>query len=849
MARRRATQYIPRQVLEDSASLASDRQATVAGDGAPIRIIYGQDRVGGQIAGCIVSGNYMYLLAVWCYGEIDSINSPHLYDAALDGSISVNHHYGTLVQGVDSILSGLLGGSYTDTLPGVAYSVFKIPAALANGFPTVSAVIKGLKVASSSGGATAWSDCPAYAIAHYVENTIYGMRRSIDWASVATVAAQNNQVIGGEKRRLINLTIDRVQDVDRWLQTLCAYAGCIPFEEGGIITLISNAPAASVATFTSANIVEGSLSLTKRGVRNVPTRVRVRYTNTAVIPYREAYATAYASGVLAGTTPLRDSQVDMPGVNRCSQALREAIERLNMGTLNDLTVKFRTFDPQLTCQLGDIITVTHPLGLTSKLFRISALETSDYARYDITADEYDAAAYSDSVAATPSTPDTTSDSTLYPPQVTGLTLNEELYQLRDGTWASRMRASWSLPSYAYVDHFLVKVWNGGVIIAQGNVGNADTTFATPPVQDGQSYQVDVYIVTKSLSISTVASATKTAVGKILPPIWPVSPTPLLTGFEAGGKVFLWWPKANDLDTVRYELRYGLTSGSWAAATVIDRIDALNKVVEGLPAGSWRFYVDALDSVGNYTGTPLTRDISITLDTNAFLANSYTFGSPTLTNVTALTARDGTLSYATDFGDGLGFGHVDTNNSTGAWIDANVPVGTALVNPHTAGTSTYQSESWTLSQSLTGNFTAVVNLVVNTGTVDLILQTSPDNAAWTDWVGGTARATCRYIRVKVSGTGTFYITGTPSARLDAVPREEVGSVTTNAGSAVTVTLANHYASTKTIQLTPQGTAARFAVFDNVVVGVGTNSFDVRLFETIANVTSQISGIVSWVFEGI
>ena len=102
-----------------------------------------------------------------------------------------------------------------------------------------------------------WSDDPGACIGNYVEDTVYGMGLQFAWSRLPAVVARNTDMIGtpAEKRRTLNLTMDKVQPVGAWLDTLSAYAGCKAINEAGVVTLVPNAPAASVMTFNTNNIV------------------------------------------------------------------------------------------------------------------------------------------------------------------------------------------------------------------------------------------------------------------------------------------------------------------------------------------------------------------------------------------------------------------------------------------------------------------------------------------------------------------------------------------------------------------------------------------------------------------
>ena len=833
--------FHPAEALRKGSLNAEALQQTLAAEGSVIPLPFGVQRLGALIGAVALYNGELVVLAIWCQGEIEAIDSVLMDDAALPGSITATHYTGTAGQTVNATLAAAIPG-YTDAMPNTAYSVFSIPGGLGSGFPRFVAQVRGLKVPLTSGGTPTYTDNPAYIIAALIENTSWGMGRTVDWASVATVAATCDATVGGEKKRLLNLVIGTAQPCVDWLNVLRTYAGCWAVPEGASYRLVADTTGASVMTFTTANILANSLRVFVRGRRQTPTMMEVAYTDTSTTPWRENTA----SVPTGGATPRRLSRVTMPGITRYSEARRFGIERLNAATLNDMTVQFIAFDEGLQLQVGDLITVTHPCGLTAKVFRATQITPAGPGRWRIIGSEYDAAVYSSEVAIGPSVLDTDWANPAAPPAVGALTVTEEVYQVAIGTYASRLRVTWAAVSWPFLRHYRVTVTSGGAVIDTATVEANGTTYATPAVREAVAYQIDVGIVSTIGAVGAAASASKTPSGKALIP----GDVPSLTGFEAGGKVFLSWGPAVDLDIWRYEIRYGLAAGSWATATLIDRIDGLTYQVTGAPAGDWRFYVKAIDSIGQYSTNARTLDLTVTLDSSAFLLGTKVFddiGAPTLTSMTSYAARpDARTYYATDFGDGVGYGADNTNNSVGTFGDS--LVNTVFAHPHTAGTSKYVTPSWDIGQSLTGNFTGSITYADASGTASYWIETSPDDATWTQWVGGSAKTTCRYVRLRLETTGTMIVESGATARVDAYPREETGVVTTSASGASTVSLTFKYATYKSIQLTPKGSTGRQVVFDNPVLSLsGANSFDVYLFA--ADGTTQLADDVSWIFQGI
>ena len=152
-------------------------------------------------------------------GEVDSIVEAYINDGNdIPRSVTVTHYTGTAGQTADPALADAISG-YDDDLPNICYSVFGIEAdARITGFPRFAAKIKGRKVSASSGGAKSYSENPAYCLADFIENATFGLGATVDWATVATVAAACSATVGGEAKRLLNLVLDSSLPGEQWLQ-------------------------------------------------------------------------------------------------------------------------------------------------------------------------------------------------------------------------------------------------------------------------------------------------------------------------------------------------------------------------------------------------------------------------------------------------------------------------------------------------------------------------------------------------------------------------------------------------------------------------------------------------------
>lgn len=875
---------VPRDTLNESATPASKQQLSVAAENAPLRVLYGTTTIGPQIA-CVLSyqGN-LVILAVWGHGEVDGIvqiylddkpvtlteeadpyvpESPPIipdpdpppvdifvvppvtvYKAVNTTTITACHYVGTANQTVNPTLVSAFAAQspaqvYTDALAGVCYSVFTVPRNASSGFPRLTAKIKGRKV--WTGSENVWSDNPAYCLADFCTNTVYGMGKSVDWASVTSVAEDCDALVGTEpnqeKRRQLDLCMETVQPVQSWLDTLRSYAGCWVTPSASGLRFVSDKPGSVVASFDHASGQIQSISqLKKRGTQNMPTVMTVTYRDVTTTPARDAPAVVYAYGVLAGVTPRRESQVSLPGITRYSQAIREATERLNKLLQNDLSCTLSVFDEALVVDVGDIVTVTHPIGLSAKPLRVKSI-SGEYGRYTLGLEEYDPAVYSDTVATAPTIADTNLPNPAAPPEVSGVVMTEEVFAQQNGTYSSRWRVTWGAASYSFLAHYRAELWIGSTLIFAGSPSGA--LWVTPSIQEGQTYTVKVAAVSSIGSTGVWATQSGTALGKQLTP----SNVPGITAFEAGGRVYVSWQAAVDIDIWRYEVRYGTVGAAWSATNLIDRVDALRLQTEQIPVGTWTLHVKCVDSVGNYSDVAATCNVVVTSDASAFLVSSYDQTSPMLTAMQeySLHPTDTNRYFVSE--DDVMFGTKFSENLS-TYTD---PMATF----HASQTSTWLGEAEDYGLDLGGQWTGTATVTDVNGTHQSYFGSamSATPSEWSYAAGMSQKLNARFARLKHEclTTSTMLVTiPEQSIRLDAVPREEVGTGTSSASGPITVTLSNVYVAVKKLTITPQGTTARSATYDNIVLGPSSTTFDVYVFNDAG---SKIASDFRFEWQGV
>ncbi|MCG8004704.1 MAG: phage tail protein [Candidatus Thiodiazotropha lotti] len=847
---------IPRRVIDSVASSAEDRHLAIAGAGAFVPFGYGEFRAR-EIVGPVANYNgRLVMLLIWCLGEVEAIDGLYLSDGStVPTSVIATHYTGSLTQGVDPTLAAAIPG-WSNALVatvrghqvGLAYTVVSIGAASDMGVPQFIAQIRGRKLYDpreaghllNDSSTWTYSTNPALALADLESSSLYGRGKALDWSSVSAVADDCDELVQAtEARRTINLLLERQSQVDTWIDALSVYAGCFVVNEGGVTKLVSNRPGSVSRSITDDDIVSDrkgapQINIQMKGVGSSPTVMRINYVDKSSNEWRDAPAYAYLSGALDGTLEWRESVISLPGIDRYSQAHREAVERLNMLTLTDMEISFSTHDEALQDQKGDIVNVSSSRGLSVKPFRVTDVVPISPGRWVVSAFEYQSNVFSDNIETAPEYSDTDLPSPVNPPMVNGLAVVESVYQNANGLYQSRLAVTWDDPGYTYLDRWDVRVMDGATLVHQQSV--ASNEYTSPSVQDLVYYAVQVRTVSTVGAGSAWESVNITAQGKYLVP----GDVPSLAGFEVGGQIRLSWEPAIDLDIWRYEIRYVAQGGTWDDGILLDRVDALRLVSQDVPAGTWDFMCKALDSVGQFSATEARQAVNVTLDSGAYLVDSHEFSAPLLTNVSEYQVgrTDNTRYFVTDMGDSW----------ASLFPNAMSTYSDPLATYHSSGASEFLTETWDIGSQVSGTWLAEVDASALSGSITVNLELSEDNVNWDQYAALTAKVTARYARIRISGSGADTLLATiptMQIRVDAVPREENGSGTSSATLPVTISTNNEYAAVQSIVITPIGNSALPYAVDNITPGNPT-TFDIFIFDENG---TQVANDFLWNFKGV
>ena len=501
-----------------------ERQVMVSAQNEVCPVTYGTDRIAGRLLKVLPYTSGSVLMAVlWGRGPIQGIASLTVNNATPPATVIATHYLGTASQSVDAKLVSAfaaIGITHADAFPGLAYSVLEFQ--VGSDIGEVHAIISGVKIYDQRDGTQTlgtsitykWSDCPSLAASDIITNATYGWGQSFDWSGSTAAPNANDVLVGGEKKRLIGITLDRRLPAEEWVEILRAHAGCYVVRSGATFKLIPDATASSVKTFSKGSLVKSSVQWAMRDVDARPNVVEVIYTDTSTIPWKTASAIWPLNGLPPSGQELRFSRGrQLSGCQRYSQAIRECKELINHGNLEALTQQWDSFLDSTAYEPGDVVTLNDG-GLSGGiLFRILKREWVKKGVWRFWGQKYDPAAYDSTALTAPSTGNTTLPSPGSPPTVGAITLTEEYVVQPTGAMPlSRIRATWTaITTWPFLNGYRVVVTDSrSVVVDDQNITGA--IYVSPPLAALTTYTVSVYARSSVAQSATASTATISLVG-------------------------------------------------------------------------------------------------------------------------------------------------------------------------------------------------------------------------------------------------------------------------------------------------------------------------------------------------
>lgn len=185
---------------------------------------------------------------------------------------------------------------------------------------------------------------------------------------------------------------------------------------------------------------------------------------------------------------------------------------------------------------------------------------------------------------------------------------DALYKRSDGTIFSRLLVEWAASSDPFVlsagSHEVeFKLSSDSEWQLAGVVPGTASRLYILDVQDLQDYDVRVRAKTSSGASGYLSRTGYSVVGKSEPPETPEN-FAISTGQQG---TLLSWDEIPDLDRDEYEVRQG---ASWGAGTTVYKGRATSCALSFLAAGEHNFWLRAIDTSGNYSGSSAAVAITI-----------------------------------------------------------------------------------------------------------------------------------------------------------------------------------------------------------------------------------------------
>ncbi len=657
-----------------------------ASNNAQIPVVYGEREIGITRVFVETSGTdnqYLYMAAVLCEGEINSIEEIKIDDKAVTWAGALAHHATVEVNNSDSnfykdgasyiqvetflgkdgqtasdILSNSTNWGTNHRLRGVAYLAFRFKwnQDIFGSLPDIKVKIKGRKVFDPRDSSTAFSANSALCLLDYLRNDRYGKGLAdsdfeSSFSSFATAAntcdTQVTPFSSGSNINLFetNAVVDTSQKLIENVKKLLNPMRGIFTYNSGVYKLIIEGTGSATYTITSDNVI-GGIKINGETKNNKFNRVIGTFVNPDknfqedTVSFPPADDSGLASADQHATMKTADNNTellgnfDFPAVTSPYQA-EELCEIILRRSRDALAVQLTLTSEFLEITVGDIVNLTYATAaFSAKPFRVIDLTINADLTVTVELVEHQDSIYT---YATKTQAPTIADTSL--PNVNivqapaSVTLDDTLIEYNDGTVIVALDITIGASPDNFVDFYQVEYKlstdSNFIIYAQGSGLNHRVL----NVIDQQVYDVRVKAVSSLGVSSTYVTAQRTIVGAIAPPSDVTDFSCNILGQEA----HLGWEQIPDLDLAFYNLRFSEeTDGTADWQNSVALVEKVSRPATSIsvPARTGTYLIKAVDKLGNFSSnaTAIISNVTGALNFNAVAtqAEHPTFAG-TLTN--------------------------------------------------------------------------------------------------------------------------------------------------------------------------------------------------------------------------
>jgi fibronectin type 3 domain-containing protein len=365
---------------------------------APIPVIYGVRKVGGVRSFVGTSGSdntYLWVVLTISEGEIEAIDDIYIDDVLLNSSSKhwsntvVTKYTGTDAQTAHSdLVAANIGWTSNHRLRGLAYVVcrFTWDRDIFSSIPTIHALVRGKKVLDPRDSSTAYSSNPALCLRDYLTNARYGKglpASSIDdtlfGAAATKCETQVTPYSGASQQNLFDCSMVLNTDktlIDNTKELMSGCRGLMPYQGGKFGLIIEDQKTGNaVFNFTTDHII-GGITIESEKKSTKYNRAIMTFANpdknwqTDTIDWPAIGSSAHNTYLAEDNNVDLVGRLSLPTITNVYTAIDIAelvVKRSRAG----LKVVMQCTSEALKCQVGDIVTITHPTpGWTAKEFRV-----------------------------------------------------------------------------------------------------------------------------------------------------------------------------------------------------------------------------------------------------------------------------------------------------------------------------------------------------------------------------------------------------------------------------------------------------------------------------------------------
>lgn len=521
----------PRYYYNATQNPITDTQKPVSGQEIPVRIAYGEQHLGAEIIWIGRTGTNWVFHLRWCLGPIWKITALDIDGDPLPASAVVTNYLGEPTQGVDPLLASLIPG-YTDDLVftgtghGIAYSVVYIPYDDMPDSLGFGALVEAMVVTDTRTSSQVFTTNPALHAHDFLTSSLYGPGWTLLTSGTNACADRADELLSGQARYSSHMLLEKPAPLSRWVGMFLDAAGAYLVNNGNSFELFPDQPESSMISYPMESIIldrSERVRLIRR--KDQPNVVRVIYTDTTVLPWREDVAVQRTAEVAGGTEYPIVSTIRAPYIHDHRVANRMAVHRLNYAQLTQYEITFRGQDRFSLLQRGDRATLDDLPGFAaSQEVRIlsAGIRAGEGGYYwNVLAQYYDPLIYSDEVVdrTTPPGPDVDDPEVPYP--INGIGIVEVPWQDPAGTYQTQLRANWFGNNHAQTTSYRVLITSASganvldnmTVLAQG--AQAEHSATSSPVEVGILYTIEVVAVSARGRPSLPYSVQYTPVGNAL----------------------------------------------------------------------------------------------------------------------------------------------------------------------------------------------------------------------------------------------------------------------------------------------------------------------------------------------